>query len=122
MLLMSPLTGTVKEREMTSSRIVRYYSDRATEKGLANRSLDPDPGLDKLNFYCLKDVFRERMKFKFDFCHEKDWLKPRKLLTDRDQGDVLCYILKVHLNVDIVEQGYRPVYSGDTDELIKGEV
>ena len=62
------------------------------------------------------------MKFKFDFCHEKEWLKPRKLLTDRDQGDVLCYILKVHLNVHIVQQGYRPVYSGDTDQLIKEEI
>ena len=84
---------------------------------------DYDPGLDNYNYPCLRDVFYKKMEFKFDFCRHTDkWFDPAVLMTSNPSSDIFCYLLKVHLNVDIVEKGYKGTYGGGSPDDIGNEI
>ena len=61
-LLISPLDGTQMQSDCISVKVNEAYTQRLKKVKGYNRSTDPEPGLDKMNFKMLQDVMH-RMKF-----------------------------------------------------------
>ena len=119
---MSPLNGEQSERNRIAETIKNQIEIRRNQVMIRVRSEDLDPGLDKINFSVLNEVMESR-RFQFELCHKRIAFDPEVLLHPPQNRNILCYFVKVRLNVEIVPHDYTPQrYNVRTDQEIKTRI
>ena len=133
-LLMSPIVHiNVRHDHSQTSQI-----DMLAEKGMlaysavrettlrASRDLDPTPALDKLSFDILQRAFRRdemRRDFGAAFCNRTEGFFPGLLQREvAADSAVLCYFIKIDINVEHVNADVVREYFGSNDRQITNEV
>ena len=123
-LLMSALDRSPEGREQMSNKLNDLYNAYANGKKLISRKTDIAPGLDKLSFILLQFLLRsDEMNVNFGLHHHTEEFHPKMLLfPPPSSSDILCFILKVNLNVNVVKDGHQENYVANNDQQIKNGI